>query len=397
MSFMSNLTDLWQANGQEPHETQGPAPQAPDVPRGTHEHFDPLSEGASKAIHQVRKNIGYKKPSNMRPLVELLGNLGNAGLRSSESLMAQELGQQGFNPYAAEEARAAQNMQIMQFLAKQEEARKIHEFKQQEMAQYQALQQQKLAEEQRYHKAYEAIDSRKALKPDKEAVTEQAIHDLQQKVPGAIPMSALPVGARTDAYKELRMRANRPAKRYPVIKTLSEMVKISKDYPDLSTSYAAAMFPENYKGGILNTAQLKAMPKEKRIALERFNKLSNDLLVKQVHGLGSQRASIFLERIMKASNPHYGLTPEAIQSILDTQKEDYDYEVSDSKLSKGAIGGVYYVPETEPDVKELEQAEAPQAVEAQAAPAQNKMVEITSDTGEKRIVTLEEARKLGAQ
>lgn len=155
MSFMSNLTDLWQANGQEPHETQGPAPQAPDVPRGTHEHFDPLSEGASKAIHQVRKNIGYKKPSNMRPLVELLGNLGNAGLRSSESLMAQELGQQGFNPYAAEEARAAQNMQIMQFLAKQEEARKIHEFKQQEMAQYQALQQQKLAQEAQHNQALE--------------------------------------------------------------------------------------------------------------------------------------------------------------------------------------------------------------------------------------------------
>jgi hypothetical protein len=374
---------LWQANGEQPHETAGPAPQM-NVPHGTQEdreHFDPLSAGASKAIHQVRKNVGHPKSSFMRPFVELLGNIGTAGLRSSDSLMAQELGKQEFNPYAAHDAEVAQNMQIMQFLAQQEQARKIHE-----------LHQQQLAETQRYHMANEALYAQKALAPDKEALTEQAIANLQKKIPGAIPMSALPVGARTDAYKELRMRANKPAKLYPIQRTLDEMVKIADANPDLSTSFAAAVFPEHYKGGILNTAQLKSMPKEKRIAMERFNKLSNDLVVKQVHGLGSQRASIFLERIMKASNPHYGLTPEAIRAIRDAQKQDYDEAVADSKVTKAAISGVYYVPEMEPE--HLTREEEPTS---EPTPQNSQMVEITNKkTGERKAVTLEEARQLGA-
>jgi hypothetical protein len=137
MSVMNDLTDLWQANGEQPHETAGPAPQM-NVPHGTQEdreHFDPLSAGASKAIHQVRKNVGQPKSSFMRPFVELLGNIGTAGLRSSDSLMAQELGKQEFNPYAAHDAEVAQNMQIMQFLAQQEQARQIHELRQQQLAQ----------------------------------------------------------------------------------------------------------------------------------------------------------------------------------------------------------------------------------------------------------------------
>lgn len=376
MSVLDELNLLWQANGEQPHETPGPAPH----PHAHHQQqgFDPLSAGASKAVSQVRESLGAKSQNNARPFVEALGNLGTELLRTSDIENGVSPREGGFNPYAEQDAQLAQNMKIMQFLARQEEARKLHE-----------LRQQQLAEQTRHHMVNETLG------PNKEALTERAIADLQQKVPGAIPMSTLPVGARTDAYKELRQRANSPSKRYAIVKTLNEMVKIANDYPDLSTSYAAAIFPEKYEGGILDTSRLKAMPKEKRIALERFNKLSNDLVIKQVHGLGGQRASIFLERIMKASNPHYGLTPEAIAAIRDSQQEEYDFEEADSKVAKGALAGQYYTPYLEPESQE--RVPLKQSAEPQSAPAKSKMVEIVSDTGERQVVTLEEAKRLGAQ
>lgn len=145
MSVMNDLTDLWEASGQPPHPTPGPAPQA-HVPHGTpHERFDPLSEGADKAIEQVRKNLGYqeRKPSFMRPFVEMLGNMGTAQLMGSDVESARRYGQMGFNPYAAQDAaqaqedkKVAENIQILQYLAQQEKARAIHEQKQSELNEY---------------------------------------------------------------------------------------------------------------------------------------------------------------------------------------------------------------------------------------------------------------------
>lgn len=379
MSFMSNLTDLWQANGQEPHETQGPAPQAPDVPRGTHEHFDPLSEGASKAIHQVRKNVGYKKPSNMRPLVELLGNLGNAGLRSSDSLMAQELGQQGFNPYAAEEARAAQNMQIMQFLAKQEEARKIHEFKQQEMAQYQALQQQKLAQEAQHNQTMKDYYSNRGAAGTKQYAPsnlgklyqerDAAVEAFGEGSPQAQSYDLAIQKATTDT--DVR---NRTLFASNLEKTL-DMIKVEDLVRYSGVKGALKLKAEQAK-------DLAGHPSEEYLRYKDAvgqQQLASDQIKQFLKGANSEKA---LQHFENLSNPSkWSSSPEAAKRQLESSKKVLRNELDTYH------GSVTSTKEYRPSAQQHHIA--PESA-SQIVTISNKK------TGETRQVTLEEARALGA-
>jgi hypothetical protein len=398
---MNYISDLWQANGQEPHQTPGPAPQSP-VPPAARPPFDPLSEGAHIAMQQARKNIGIQRPHPMRPVVELLGNMGTAQLRGSKTLAGQALGKQGFNPYAVQDLENEQNMALMQELQKAEQARRIHE-----------IQKQTLEETKRHHLQTEL----KGNRLNKEQLIDSDINSLQQIVPGAIPLSALTIGERTSVAKEMRERANLPYKMAPVMDTLEKMVKISEQYPELGMSYSAALFPDQYKSGLFGwTDPLRkaSMNRKKLAAIEKFEKLSSELVLHKVHALGSQRANMFLERLMKAAAGHYGLTPEAMRAIYNQNAEEYARSKQDSKIMKQGISGIkagnrvipFYKPQ---DVEEeemqrhselKEEPEVQQNLNRQppiAAP-QAQRVEITNQkTGEKKLVTLEEAKQLGAK
>lgn len=358
MGRIGNWLQMLAMQGPQAPPTTGPAPQLPEenVPRRT---FDPLQKGAGEAINSVRESIGARpKPGRFSPLFQLANEVGSAMLKSSENPMAQQFGHMPLNLHAAQDQHADENMKIMQYLQKAEQAKRQHE-----------MQSGHYAEQSRHNKAMEGMYSDRAMKPSKEELNETAIQDLQKKIPGAIPLNALPQGARTDAHKELRGRANAPSKLYAVQKTLDEMVNIVEKHPDLSTSLSAALFPKEYGGGAIATAKLKAMPHDKRVAIERLNKLANDLVLKQVHGLGTQRATIFMEKIMQASNPHYGLSPEAVRAIRDSQKQSYDYAVADGKAARAAMSGGYYLPTVDPESLEAEEEPQQQAEEPQMAAA----------------------------
>ena len=315
-------------------------------------------ESAQNNVEKFKQMIGMGQVHKGKALGDFLRYMSHlAGANSHNPEVAQyHQGQMGnFQTTFDKNPEVEQNLSILKYLEDQKIAKSEIERKMQE-----------LQEHSRHNQAMEGIQSShyaalaaRALQPTREERDELAIANLQKKVLGAVPLSTLSAGARTDAHKELRARSNAATKMYPVISTLDKMVQITKKYPELSTSVAAAMFPSEYKGNVIDTAKLAGMDKNKRVALEKLNKLANDLVIKQVHGLGNQRASIFLEKIMKASNPHYGLTPEAIQSIRDNQKEEYDYTVADSEVAKAALAGGYYLPYMEHSESEVESESPP--------------------------------------
>lgn len=352
----AQMLELQQQKG-APLTSQGQAPMQQQAPAGAqrYDSSNPLSEGSMAAVNAARQSMSGAAPKkkgfidSMLRMVEM-GAI--AKLRGSRELAAQNLGNMIKTPDEADEAmraqeaaRAAENFKMMQFLQSNEHMRQQHSHKQ-SMLNEQRRHHDMQSRHQGAHSDYYRAMSEKARR---EGMADFGSKDLP---PGAIPYAGRTSADKSGFTKEMRERANKPNRDIKVLRTLDKMSDIVDKYPDLSTSVSAAMFPGKYEGGVLNTAALSSMPHEKRVALEKLNKLSNDLVLKQVHGLGGQRASIFLEKIMQASNPHSGLTPEAIRAIRDNFKEDYDESLTDSKVVRKALQGNYYVPMMEPDYSE---------------------------------------------
>lgn len=344
-----------------PITSQGQAPMqqaAPRVPR--YDANNPLSEGSMAAVNAARNSLSGATPRKKGLLHDLIGMARSAnitGLRESNVAAARGLGNFFKTPEEEEErlraqeaARTAENLKLMEFLQANEHMKQQHAHKQ-------AM----LEEQKRHHNMMASTQGAHAdyYRALTEKTRREGIGDLGSKdlPPGAIPYAGRTAADKSGFTKEMRERANKPNREIKVLRTLDKMSEIVDKYPDLSTSVSAAMFPGKYQGGVIDTAALKYMPHEKRVALEKLNKLSNDLVLKQVHGLGGQRASIFLEKIMQASNPHSGLTPEAIRAIRDNFKEDYDESLLDSKAARKGLQGNYYVPMMEPEYSDLTEPE----------------------------------------
>lgn len=362
MSAIDTMSELWEANGQQPHETPGPAPHK-NVPHGTPEGFDPLSEGASKAIQQVRKNIGYQKPHFMRPLVEMLGQLGQAGLRSSESLQAQEMGRGEFNPYAEQDAAVAQNMQIMQFLAKQEQARKIHE-----------LQQQRLVQQAQHNMALKQYYS-SSPKGTKKQYAPTNLGKLYQERDMAIEMFGenSPQARTYDLAIQKATTDTDTRKRNLFASNIEKTIEAIN--PSVLTQYSGPGGAARLKAEQIN--DLAGQPSEEYLAYKDAIG-ANELAIGQVRQfLGDSVTESSKKHLEELLNPSsLGSSPEAAKRKLISTWTILGNELG---TYRGALSG------TEEHKGTTSTAD------------KGKMVEITNKkTGEKRQVTLEEARKLGA-
>ncbi len=386
-TFMQLLGLQSQVGAPPSHQGMPSAPQGapqqqmpPVVP--VYNSSNPLSQGSMAAINASTQSMGGRKTGIVPGLLDLAENLSISHLRSSDRAQAQALGNHFRTPQERDAAQESKNMQMMKFMQANEKMKEEQAYKN-------AMLEEKRRSNDIHGKTQGAhADYYRAMagKTRGESQVNEKNERLQSIAPGAISYSGRTAAERSAFTKELRERANKPASEIKVLNSLDKINKIVSDYPDLSTSAAAAMFPGKYEGGVIDTAKLNAMPREKRIALEKLTKLSNDLVLKQIHGLGGQRASIFLEKIMQSSNPHYGLTPEAISAIRDNFKEDYDKNLADSKMARKALHGNYYVPMMEPEYVEAWNEDASQNSASSGAPDLSKM------SNEEKI---ELSRKLG--
>jgi hypothetical protein len=335
--------------------TQMPQQMQQDSPNAGYENINPITQGSIAGINAARESLStQKEPMGFgkqlgNALSQGLQNVGVGLLRGDSHPVLQQIGSAMQTPQERMKQQYEQNMQLVAQMEASKRAQQHWEHSQAVLAE-QKRQHDMMAPQHEAHTNYYNMMSEKAKKDMmKEEQIEQETEKLNEEHPGAISYKGRTAAERSAFTKELRERANKPSTEIKVLNTLDKINEIVKDYPDLSKSASAAMFPGKYKGGIADTVKLRLMDHKKRVALEKLTKLSNDLVIKQVHGLGGQRASIFLERIMQASNPHHGLTPEAIEAIRDNFKEEYDKSFEDGKMARKALHGNYYVPMMEPE------------------------------------------------
>lgn len=192
-----------------------------------------------------------------------------------------------------------------------------------------------------YMKPYYAAQTHKFKKEELEELKNLK---LQEKYPQAKTFSSMPKGSVNDAMKELRTRANKPTAERAVLKTLNDMKTIVDKHPDLSTSFAAMIMPSENENLRTSALRKSFVNKKDRIALEELEKLSASLVGKETRNLGATRGNQFLEKMMKASNPHAGLTPEAVTRIRDDFKREHEYSLRDAELARAGIAQGFYAP-----------------------------------------------------
>lgn len=145
---IGDYLQAWQGN---PNPTPGPAPQQPPPHGGPR--FNVLEKGADTAIQTARQAMGMNHPNRgMRPYVQLASDVFRANMMASRHPGMQAMGRTPYNPYAQQDAEVEENLKVANYLHKAEEARRMHEYKQQQ-----------LNEQRRHHMAHEsAMNARSA-------------------------------------------------------------------------------------------------------------------------------------------------------------------------------------------------------------------------------------------
>lgn len=350
------------SQGQAPMQQQAPA----EAPR--YDLNNPLSEGSMAAVNAARESMkgkSGKKPSIFHNVLNgILGTVKNAGLaklRGSNIGAERQLGH-FYKTQEEEEAQKAQeNEKILQFL-------QTNEIMKQKQANEIAMQNHKaaqLSEQRRHHDMQSRHQG--AHSDYYRAMAEKARtggYGEQEGLPeGAVPYSQMTSQEKSKMTTSLLDRINRPKEDLKVLKKLDRINEISHQNPHLATSLAMILTPQHYEGSAFDTLRIKLndalggkQGKKDRALLEEAEKIYGDLVIKKVHGLAGQRANMFLEKQMKKSNPHSGLTPDAAQAIRDSMKLEYDENLPEARIARKAYSGRYGIPEREHEYKEPKEA-----------------------------------------
>lgn len=301
----------------------------------------PVRRGALEAVdsamaaqERMYQKSMQRQMKNSSFLNDALYNLGSAYLQQSAGIQMPNL-------QAQREARAQQDakqaFQLMEEMRHAEHARMQDERQRQH---YEELARHNLSQEEMMRPYYEA----QTHKFKKEELEELKNLKLQEKYPEAKTFASMPKNSVNDAMKELRTRANKPVAERVVLRTLDEMNTLVSDHPDLSTSFSAMIMPDKHASLASSALRKKFVNKKDRVALERLEKLAASLVGKEVKGLGQTRGNLFLEKMMAASNPHAGLTPEAVKYIRDDFKREHEHSTKDAELARAGIAQGFYAP-----------------------------------------------------
>lgn len=113
---------------------QGAAPSSPmpqQMPSQAHQNLpqgDPIQKGSVDAMEAVRQSLGARKHNPwMRLGAETLADLSKMTFAKSPTAFGQRMAAENFNPYEAQDQKAAENMKIMEFLQRAEQTRQLQE------------------------------------------------------------------------------------------------------------------------------------------------------------------------------------------------------------------------------------------------------------------------------
>jgi len=164
-----------------------------------------------------------------------------------------------------------------------------------------------------------------------------------RSIPGAttpsseeVSLADLPKNEQLDQTKRMRndLRAAHDVKK--AVGTLREMRKITEQYPNLSDTLSAVFIDPKKEASITSRIGKTFLDKNERAAVEKYIKLSNDLILQGGQGLGPKNFTDAKAKILEMAKPYAGATQQANLFVIDNMIRNLEpWEAYAQDLKRG--------------------------------------------------------------
>lgn len=218
----------------------------------------------------------------------------------------------------------------------------------------QAMQQQKMAETERYHNALLADRAqRTGMLSGKLGNKNISELETQGTLPeDAISLNSIPANASLAYQKHNLSRMQSLKGNQESLIALDEMQKLSDEFPDLDTSFTQILLSgDQLNPKTINLIKRQVADPKKRAAIEKWAKLSNNLITSKVVGLSGAKGTDIMKKAIAETVPRMGQSKEARDFVINLMKDEHKGAIEDAMLAREGILHNAYIP---PRIKKIE-------------------------------------------
>lgn len=338
---------------------------------------NPIGQGTLLGMQAAKQSIQMDEADKNRAMglgaFNMFSNMGNQNLKYGQR--PRDVFQQfshalphGVNAYLGEEERAKKlNAQLLARQMEQEQKRRHEQLLLSKMQYEMERAHAKEAEDRAYNKRYLDI---MAGRGRGDTLTSEQEKGLFQGIPeGDVPLKLLGKTERANAVKDMieMTKAGKPAMH--LVKEANALMDILDKYPELSTDLSRAWKPgaskEPSPGDLV---RLKSMDQKKRTALDKGEKIIQDLLVSQVKSMKGTSTTDIIKQAIASALPHMGNTAEANKYILKNVVEEFSDTADQARRAQKGLAGQYYTPRRTPEIEESKVDQEIAELERESAP-----------------------------
>ncbi len=160
---------------------------------------------------------------------------------------------------------------------------------------------------------------------------------------GAVPLDTMSPGERNEATKRMRNELTRANDLSKAHKTLEEMQKIMEKHPGMADFFSVALVDPSAKQSFWGQLKRQGVNKEDLAAVEKFNKLSNDLILSAGQAMGAKAFTDAKLKVIEQAKPNARNTDEANRFVINYMKEDFEPYVGYGKALQHGLKNRYEV------------------------------------------------------
>jgi hypothetical protein len=193
--------------------------------------------------------------------------------------------------------------------------------------------------------SFEAKFALSALKGYKNTYGEFADkNETLSQIPGSYSLKGQPAGEINKTRAEMRADIPKAQNIIEGARLLDDLDKLIKQYPNLSESYAKIM--ESPNDSMFGSIKKLFTNKEERAALEKFRKITSELVQKGAQTFGGKAFTDARQRLIEQSKASSGLTFEANQYVIENMRHLFDEKKGRAQkdATKKGLQDNYYIP-----------------------------------------------------
>jgi hypothetical protein len=169
-------------------------------------------------------------------------------------------------------------------------------------------------------------------------------HQTLSEIPGTYSLKGQPAGEINKTKAEMRADIPKAQNMIEGSRLLDDLDKLITEYPNLSESFSKIM--ESPNESMFGSIKKILTNKKERAALEKFRKITSDLIQKGALTFGNRGFTDARQRLIEQSKASSGLTFEANQYVIENMRHLFDEKKGRAQKDATKLGlqDNYYVP-----------------------------------------------------